>query len=73
MIGLLWYDNSKDPLSQKVERAAAYYLKKYGKQTRLVYVNPSETIDQTIENIRIAFSNQVLPNHFYVIEEDKTE
>lgn len=41
-VGMLWFDNdSKASLDTKVERAAHYYLTKYGKQPTLCYVHPS--------------------------------
>jgi hypothetical protein len=41
-IGMLWFDNdTKSDLSDKVERAASYYQKKYGKRPDLCYIHPS--------------------------------
>jgi hypothetical protein len=41
-IGMLWFDNDpKAELTTKVERAAVYYLKKYGKNPNLCFVHPT--------------------------------
>lgn len=67
---MLWYDNSKSTLAEKIEKAVAYYLEKYGKSTRAVYVNPSDFSSEPIENIRVVSSNQVLRNHFWLTDTD---
>jgi len=41
-VGMLWFDN--DPakgLDDKIERAAAYYRKKYGRQPTICFIHPS--------------------------------
>ena len=41
-IGMLWFDNDpKAELTTKVERAAVYYLSKYGKSPNLCFVHPT--------------------------------
>ena len=41
-VGMLWFDNdTKSELDQKIERAALYYRKKYGKVPNLCFVHPS--------------------------------
>jgi hypothetical protein len=41
-IGMLWFDNDpKANLDTKIERAALYYAKKYGKHPTLCFVHPS--------------------------------
>jgi hypothetical protein len=41
-LGMLWFDNDpKAALDIKVERAAAYYRRKYGKTPTLCFVHPS--------------------------------
>lgn len=39
--GMLWFDNSPTALAVKIQRAADYYSKKYGRQPDLCLVNPS--------------------------------
>jgi hypothetical protein len=41
-IGMLWFDNDpKVNLDTKIERAAIFYAKKYGKNPTLCFVHPS--------------------------------
>ena len=41
-VGMLWFDNdAKSELDTKIERAALYYHKKYGKVPNLCFVHPS--------------------------------
>lgn len=41
-VGMLWFDNDlKAELAAKVERAASYYLKKYGVAPTICFVHPS--------------------------------
>ncbi len=40
--GMMWFDNDKQTsLAAKVNKAAAYYRKKYGRSPNLCMVNPS--------------------------------
>jgi len=40
-IGMLWFDNDKkSDYEAKIERAARYYRKKYGKTPNLCFVHP---------------------------------
>lgn len=65
--GMLWFDNSKDDLLTKINRAADYYQQKYGQRPTECYVHPvmmSSTILAT--DINIHTSRQVLPNHLWM-------
>ena len=40
-VGMLWFDNDKkSDYEMKIERAATYYRKKYGKAPNLCFVHP---------------------------------
>lgn len=68
-IGMLWFDNDpKDDLASKVDRAATYYNKKYGKSPDLCFVHPSMVSEakQKANGIEIRSSGQVLPHHFWI-------
>ena len=40
--GMLWFDNDpKTALSTKIEKAANYYQKKYGRKPNLCLINPN--------------------------------
>jgi hypothetical protein len=52
-IGMLWFDNDpKVALDTKIERAALYYARKYGKQPTLCFVHPSMLANSTAKNER---------------------
>jgi hypothetical protein len=76
-IGMLWFDNDpKAELTLKVERAAAYYRNKYGRQPTLCFVHPSMIGSTPVENgeqtslktgnIEVRSTRSVLPNHFWI-------
>lgn len=75
--GMLWFDN--DPridLLIKVERAAIYFQKKYGRSPTLCYVHPSmvAALSPTPDDegpiksggVEIRTNKSVLPNHFWI-------
>lgn len=52
-IGMLWFDNDpKVNLDTKIERAALYYAKKYGKNPTLCFVHPSMLANSAATNER---------------------
>ena len=79
-VGMLWFDNdSKASLEGKVERAATYYRKKYGKAPTLCFVHPSMLPEGlpasenevqsrviTTDGIEVRSNRSVLPNHFWI-------
>lgn len=70
-IGMLWYDNSKATLAEKIEKAVLYYENKYTKQTRTIYVNPADFDETaTIDGVQIISRKQVQRNHLWLTETD---
>lgn len=75
-IGMLWFDNDpKTEISVKIQRAAAYYHKKYGVNPNLCFVHPSmirngslKAQDETLKSgdVEVRTSRSVLPNHFWI-------
>jgi hypothetical protein len=75
-IGMLWFDNDpKAGVEIKIERAAAYYQGKYGRQPDLCFVHPSmlpivagapEVNPVRAGKVEVRTSNTVLPNHFWI-------
>lgn len=78
-IGMLWFDNDpKAELNTKVERAAVYYLTKYGRAPNLCFVHPSmlpsapqdtaEKAPQQLQNsgVEVRPHQAVLPNHLWI-------
>jgi len=67
--GMLWFDNDpKTDLPTKVNRAAAYYQRKYGCSPNLCFVHPSmlQKEEPKADGIEMRPSRQVLPNHFWL-------
>lgn len=66
--GMLWFDNSTDTLKAKIERARAYYQKKYGQTPNECLVFPGMLKDgtPTIEGITIKPYRPVLPGHLWI-------
>ena len=66
-IGMLWYDNSQDPLSIRVERAAEYYLHKYGQAPNCCHVEANAAlVPESVGGIDIVKSSWVLRNHLWM-------
>jgi len=82
-IGMLWFDNDKkSSIPSKVEKAARYYQKKYGKNPDVCYVhskmvkgengkkNGSKKIaggnPLKIGKILVLKNDKVLPDHFWI-------
>jgi hypothetical protein len=79
-VGMLWFDNDqKSNLQERVQRAADYYARKYGKKPNLCFVHPS-MLPQPVEipangngadrlkagAVEVRSSNSLLPNHFWI-------
>jgi hypothetical protein len=70
--GMLWFDNDpKTDLTQKVNRAAAYYLKKYGENPDICFVNPEMMSEKKIEGgeVIIKTNPAILPHHLWIGKE----
>lgn len=70
-IGMLWFDNTPNkPLDKKVQEAAAFYAKKYGRTPNLAFVNPATSSTQapipSVEDVTIITSKTILPNHIWI-------
>ncbi len=74
-IGMLWFDNDhKSGLNNRVERAAEYYRRKYGKTPNMCYVHPSMLPPAGTDaeacfdanGVQVRPLSTVLPNHFWI-------
>jgi hypothetical protein len=67
-IGMLWMDDDKkSSLDEKIRKAAAYYLEKYGQKPDLCLVNQAMIDEEkNVDAIQVQPANNVLPNHFWV-------
>lgn len=74
-IGMLWLDaDQSKSLPSRVERAAAYYQAKYGRQPNTCVLHPltlGEVDPASIPLVKVETSLKVLPEHFWVGCEDK--
>lgn len=64
-IGMMWFDNSKDQFSVKVQRAIEYFATKYNMRPTAVMVHPNTAITE-IPKVAIRTSRSIMPNHFWV-------
>ena len=67
--GMLWFDNDpKTELPQKIEKAAAYYKKKYSASPTHCYVNPKmlEVKKLKAGNIQVKPNPTIQPHHFWL-------
>ncbi|MCH7480460.1 MAG: hypothetical protein IIC79_03600 [Chloroflexi bacterium] len=67
--GMLWFDNDpKTGLSEKIEKASAYYRKKYGQIPNQCVVNPSMLSDGEVNSpdLKVSASPTILPNHLWI-------
>ena len=67
--GMLWFDNDpKTDLPQKIDKAAAYYRKKYGQAPTICYVNPKMAPDKKAKagEVKIKTSPTILVHHLWI-------
>ena len=72
--GMLWFDNNpKTDLADKVERAAAYYLKKYGLEPDTCLVNPEMMAGKNIirGQVTIKGNRAILMHHLWIGRKDE--
>ncbi len=80
-VGMLWFDNDpKTDLFTKIEHAAEYYRKKYGKRPNVCFIHPSmapsqlSTEESQVEatvvfksgDLEVRTTRSVLPNHLWI-------
>ena len=66
-VGMLWYDDTKKELSEKVARAVEYYTSKYGVAPTLCFVNPNMLKQaELMGSVQVRPARTVLANHFWV-------
>ena len=76
-IGMLWLDeDSSLSLPSRVERAASYYLAKYGRQPNTCVLHPrtlGEIDPSTLPVFKVKTSVKVLPEHFWMGLEERVQ
>jgi hypothetical protein len=70
--GMLWFDNSKITLAEKIKKATDYYANKYHRTPDLCLVHPSMLEGQVIDfgKMNIRPYRPVLPGHIWIGMED---
>ncbi|MEP7137299.1 MAG: hypothetical protein ABI904_20415 [Chloroflexota bacterium] len=71
--GMLWFDDSQTTLLMKIQKATAYYHKKYGRIPDLCLVHPNMLKDTKLDEdgITVRPYRPVLPGHIWIGVEDK--
>jgi hypothetical protein len=68
--GLLWFDGSKKPITEKIQDAAKRYQEKFGIAPDMCFVNPRdfETESKTKPGltIQVASKTTIMPNHIWL-------
>lgn len=66
--GMLWYDNSKGGLNEKILAAIKYFINKYGYNPSVVYIHPTmlEECKPSIEGVAIETRRWMSPNCFLI-------
>ncbi len=80
-IGMLWFDNAQNvELKARIEKAAAYYRRKYHREPNLCLVHPStlgkdspgigELVPEQVKGMTVRTYRPVLPGHLWIGIED---
>jgi hypothetical protein len=71
-VGMLWFDDSKASLSDKVKQAVDYYRQKYGHGPTHCLVNPKTLGDGKgqISGVVVREAHNVMPNHYWIGTDD---
>lgn len=66
--GLLWFDNSKKPMTAKIEDAAKRYKEKFGTAPDTCFVNPRDLESETKTHLKIHVTSKttIMPNHIWL-------
>lgn len=68
MQGMLWLDDDKNrPLTEKVQRAVAYMVEKYGRFPQTVFTQAVQTSGLQVDGIPVEPMTNVLPSHYWLV------
>jgi len=68
-IGMLWYDDTKRTLDEKIARAVEHYKTKYGAVPTVCFVNPEllpKASGVELAGVQLRAARTVLMNHFWL-------
>lgn len=64
-VGMMWFDNSKAALEEKIRKAAEYYRAKYGQAANVVMVSLAEN-GEGPEGVDVRKSRYIRPGYLWV-------
>lgn len=68
--GLLWYDNGKKPIWDKIEAAAKRYQEKFGVVPDTCFVNPHDLEPEAKPHggikMKVTGKSTIMPNHIWL-------
>ena len=64
--GMMWLDNSKSTLSEKILKAAQYYRIKYGRVPDTCVVHPSMLVGQEFDPAHVKSARYILPGNLWI-------
>jgi hypothetical protein len=67
MIGMLWLGESRLSLEENVQKAADYYIQKYGRRPAWCFANPKEVAGETrVGGMTVKPMVTILPRHLWL-------
>lgn len=64
--GLLWHDNSKKSMNEKISIAARRYAEKFGTPPTIAFINSHDFKDIDVAGIDVKTKETILPNHIWL-------
>lgn len=64
--GMLWYDNSKRTLREKIIAAADYHRQKYGRVPNFCQVNTAQYEEIELGVLKVSPAKNILPGHLLI-------
>ena len=68
-IGMLWFDDGKNSIEEKVGKAVTFYQGKFGETPTHCLVHPS-TLDGNqeglVSGVKVRKARNVMPNHYWI-------
>lgn len=66
-VGMLWLDDSKRSIEEKVNRAVEYYREKYGRLPEICFVNKGMLANEKqVGKVFVQPNHTILPHHFWL-------
>ncbi|MCJ7825927.1 MAG: hypothetical protein MUP44_13600 [Anaerolineales bacterium] len=75
-IGMLWFDDGKNSIQEKVSQAVTFYQGKFGETPTHCLVHPSTlggNPEGVVSGVRVRKARTVMPNHYWIGVEATTK